>query len=488
MAGLPILETSSRTFLSDVPRLQAAYKRLNLTTNASRKQSPEEYIRVLLDQLRCSSGVSIDAILSDARQRHEQIPLVYVLTSQHCFQRRMFTEAAAHARTAVSLDQRDLYAQRLLLAASEESSTIESEADVWLKDRFCTRPFETLETRATGQASTCCAAWMPASIGRIDDVESAEQLWNSPSAQEIRRSILDGDFQYCSRMYCQKIANRELGSRGELNAALVKLLETRSTRMYEGPREVVLSHDRSCNLSCPSCRISLIVERKEKQDKLKEITGRILMPLLADAQRVHLTGSGDPFASNHFRHVISELASSKYKHVKLQLQTNGLLLNEEAWNELKLEGRVHSIWVSVDAASSAVYTRVRRGGSYERLLENLEFLSRLRQENRFKVFRLDTVVQWLNYREIPEIIAMGQRLNADRVSFQMLRNWGTYSLAEFNQHNIGDPDHPEYLNFIEVLRDPIVACPKVGLSTMRPFVEFARNTNAKNPETARRAC
>jgi wyosine [tRNA(Phe)-imidazoG37] synthetase (radical SAM superfamily) len=467
MTALLTPEASTRSFLADIPRLYTAYKRLNLTTNANRKQSPEEYLRALLEQLQCSSGHSVDAILTDARQKHGEIPLVHVLTSQYYFQRRMFAEAAAHARTAISLDQRDLHAQRLLLAASEESVSLESNADVWLKDRFCTRPFETLETRATGEASTCCAAWMPASIGRLGEANSADELWNSPAAEEIRRSILDGNFQYCSRMYCQKIANRELGPKLSIF--------TCSTRMEEGPREVVLSHDRSCNLSCPSCRTSLIVEKKEKQNQLMEITATILMPLLAHAQRVHLTGSGDPFASNHFRHLIIELASSKYRHVKLQLQTNGLLLDEGAWSELQLEGRVHSIWVSIDAASAAVYTRVRRGGSYERLLENLEFLSRLRQENRFKVFRLDTVVQWLNYKEIPHNNAMGERLHADRISFQMLRNWGTFSLAEFNQHNIGNPDHPEYLNFIEVLRDPIVTSPKVGLSTMRPFVELARH-------------
>ena len=35
-------------------------------------------------------------------------------------------------------------------------------------------------------------------------------VWNSSGAQEIRRSILDGDYSYCSRTLCPMIANDNL--------------------------------------------------------------------------------------------------------------------------------------------------------------------------------------------------------------------------------------------------------------------------------------
>src|SRR5262249_1529370 len=42
----------------------------------------------------------------------------------------------------------------------------------------------------------------------------------------------------------------------------------------------------------------------------------------------------------------------------------------------------------------------------------------------------------------------------DGVKFQMIRNWNTYSPAEFERHHIGAPGHPDYAEFLEVLADP----------------------------------
>ena len=465
---------------AELRKLQDGYRRINLSTDRERGETAESYCEKILNRLQAEagSGEAFEAALQTARQKHSRSSLIHVLTAQYLWSNHRFDEAALHARTAIALDQLDLHAQRLLAAAVERSTELVSETDRWLKDRFCSRPFESLETRANGEIGLCCAAWLPAPVGRVDSA-SAEQIWNSEAAREIRRSILDGDYRYCSRMYCQKIANRELPRRTEVNALPQRaIISTRDTRLDRGPREVVLSHDRTCNLSCPSCRTSLFVEKKSKQDRLNAIAETVLLPLLLHAEQVQITGSGDPFASHHFRHLITKLDAPRFSKLRLRLQTNGLLLDEEAWTDLRLDGRVDSIWISIDAAHADTYERLRRGGSFERLLRNLEFVSRLRRERRFRFLRLDTVVQWLNYREIPEIISLGQRLGADRISFQMLRNWGTFTVAEFGRHNIGDPCHPEFDGFLEVLRHPSVASPRVGLSTVRPYFDLARKGTA----------
>src|SRR6185295_18867756 len=90
------------------------------------------------------------------------------------------------------------------------------------------------------------------------------------------------------------------------------------------------------------------------------------------------------FASHHFRHLITKLDAPRFSKLRLRLQTNGLLLDEEAWTDLRLDGRVDSIWISIDAAHADTYERLRRGGSFERLLRNLDFVSRLRRERRFR--------------------------------------------------------------------------------------------------------
>jgi MoaA/NifB/PqqE/SkfB family radical SAM enzyme len=165
----------------------------------------------------------------------------------------------------------------------------------------------------------------------------------------------------------------------------------------------------------------------------------------------------------------------------VQIQTNGVLLDERAWGELGLEGLVESVWVSIDAATPATYAVVRRGGDFARLLSNLVFLAWLRESGRLPLLRLDFVVQALNFREMPAAAELARALGADGIYFQMIRNWGTYSVAEFREHYIGSPDHPAYSEFLAVLRHPSLDWPGVDFSNVRRLRDLALATQ---PATA----
>ncbi len=314
------------------------------------------------------------------------------------------------AERIISGDQHDLFAQRLLFASRERSSDLHLGVDTWLADRFCGNPFEEIEIRADGKVNTCCSAWMPTSIGSINE-HTADQYWNSIEAGEIRASILDGDFSYCSRLHCPKIVQRTLPRKADVTARHQRDIIDNDLVVVEiKPRRVVLSEDRSCNLSCPSCRTHVIQLGQRASADLDEIFDARIAPVLTTAEAIKITGSGDPIGSRHFRHVLRRLTAAPDVSRRIQLQTNGVLLNEKAWIDLRLEGHVSTIWVSVDAATRATYELVRRGGSFERLCKNLLFLGGIRAEKRIDLLRLDFVIQALNFREMPEFVDLANQL------------------------------------------------------------------------------
>jgi MoaA/NifB/PqqE/SkfB family radical SAM enzyme len=431
-----------------------------------RRSDPERYCDYLLSELFAEYAVTPTAFFAWAVERYDRPPLLHVLAARHALCAGWSDRAATHARKAVALDQSDLYAQRLVMLSAPDRGRALAETEAWLADRFCPRPFEVLETRPNGDVNTCCDAWMPAAIGNIADA-SADHVWNSSRAQQIRQSVLDGNFRYCSRMFCPKIAGRHLPRRtdvqGPRHAAIVR--ERRTVLPY-GPARVILSHDRSCNLSCPSCRRHLIVADKAKQDELNELAEKVVLPLLRDARLIKITGSGDPFGSNHFRHVLRRLNRREFPNLLLEIQTNGQLLDRRAWSDLELEGLVESVWVSIDAARPATYEHLRRGGSFDRLMRNLEFVAGLRREGRIRSFQLDAVVQAANLDELLEIVDLGLRLGVDRVSFQRIRNWGTFTAADFANHDVSSSSHPRFADLCAVLRDPRLAGPYVDLGNL----------------------
>jgi MoaA/NifB/PqqE/SkfB family radical SAM enzyme len=241
----------------------------------------------------------------------------------------------------------------------------------------------------------------------------------------------------------------------------------------ERPRRVLMSQDRTCNLSCPSCRTSVFTARKDERERLDALAETVILPMLAEAEEVKVTGSGDPFASAHFRHLLKRLNRRDFPRLKVILQTNGLLFDARAWAELELDGLVRDVWLSIDAATAGTYEVLRRGGKFERLLTNLGFVAGLRRAGRIGGLRLDFVVQRRNFREMPAAVELGRAFGVDRVHFQMIRNWGTFTPAEFQAEYVGAPDHPEYEDLLAVLRHPSLRPPFVDLSTLGSLYERA---------------
>jgi pyruvate-formate lyase-activating enzyme len=370
--------------------------------------------------------------------------------------------AKALSSEVTARDHHDLLGQRIFDASVAKSDTLETPVEAWLADRVCTAPFEEMETRENGDIHFCCSAWQPVPIGRIG---RGENPWRSANAREIRRSVTEGDFTHCSRWHCPRIAERRLA----------RVSEAREPPVTSGPSRVVLSHDRSCNLACPSCRTSLIQLDHAGSQRMDELYREQLAPLVERADRVKVTGSGDPFGSRHFRQVISEIAVSSAGRRRLQLHTNGLLLNDRAWDDLHLWGSVASIWISVDAARAETYARLR-GGDFARLMDNLAFLAELRKVGELPYLRLDMVIQRDNLDEAPEFVDLANRVGADGVYFLRLRNWGTFTATAFRELDVCHPEHPEHAVLLGRLADPRMGTPGVELGSLAPLREAALRT------------
>ena len=122
-----------------------------------------------------------------------------------------------------------------------------------LKGKFCPRPFDQMQIIADDQVTVCCANWLPRLIGTISE-KGLMGVWNSAAAQEIRKSILDGSFRYCDHQLCPLIQSESLPDYSALTPEHQAIVARQNIIMDHLPDLVVLAYDRSCNLSCPSCR------------------------------------------------------------------------------------------------------------------------------------------------------------------------------------------------------------------------------------------
>jgi len=327
------------------------------------------------------------------------------------------------------------------------------------------------EVHKSGAVYVCCPRYSDSkSIGNIFQ-SSPDDVWNSAVAMQFREGVLNGSFAMCNPVQCRSIADKSLPLKAALtNPALREIIEKNITRSPRGPRHVKLAHDYSCNLSCPSCRDGLIVAKRDKQLELDRVLNDFIVPFLADADSVELAGDGDPFASKHYRDILTSTAANA-PNLNISLHTNGVLCDERNWSELALEGRVGSVMVSIDAAKKDTYDIVRRNGDWARLNDNLRMLGEKRQAGSVKWFTIAFVVQATNFREMADFVRLAKHCNADKASFSLIYKWDrAMSNEAYLKEKVWAPDHPDHAEFRSALTDPILADPMVMLGDVARFV------------------
>lgn len=395
--------------------------------------------------------------------------VVLILLGQDELRKGNVDSALEAARRALAVQTDCPRAQRLLFEVYTEKTKIDPtlrQNEISLVDqkgRFCSAPFKTLVTVEGGPGSIAflcgCGGWLPYSAGDILRAENVDSVWNSDAAMEMRRSILDGDFSYCSRTLCPLLVADSLPTREDVTDPLMRrYIDENLTRLPEAPQQVQLSHDATCNLACPTCRKEVLTANAATRDRLADVRERVILPLLSRMRgEVFVTGWGDPFASKHYRSILERLNPVDFPNLSVVILTNGQLLNRAQWEKMgAMHSMISEVKVSMDAASATTYENVRRPGRWEPLIKNIEFLSQIRKEGQLKKLGLQFVVQKANFREIPEFVRLGREWGVDMILFQKLWNFGAQSQADFIEADVASPTHPFYSELLQILSAPVM--------------------------------
>lgn len=344
------------------------------------------------------------------------------------------------------------------------------------KQRFCSRPFEWLEIQEK-KAYLCCAGWVTQKGIDISRT-TVKEIWNGPQAQELRASILDGSFRYCRPECCPHMNQdgvpiwEKKGSPFQKicdisDPRLKKIIAEKKTVLNDGPLVLNCAYDHSCNLSCPSCRTEVFALKADEIGTELQFQERIFNEVKDGLEVLYVSGQGDPFASAVYRKLLRTISADDYPKMEIHLGTNALLWTRDNWDAMyKLHKNIKTTHISVDAATPQTYAVNRRGGDWNRLMKNLEFISELRRKGTLRYVTLSFVVQRNNYKEMPAFVNMVERFGFDTAYFQKFQDWGSLNDRELDLRAIQSALHPEYPQFLKILTDPILGQPNVGLYCM----------------------
>ena len=334
-----------------------------------------------------------------------------------------------------------------------------------LKGRYCNKLYTWLEVDMWGKAWMCCPSWLPYPIGNVL-TDSLEDIWNGAKAQELRNQIFTGNWKYCQHDFCPMIAGDHLPYLDS---------DSPETTIAPLPTHINFSNDESCNLKCPSCRVDkLLFTEGPLYDRRKEVNDKLIKMLFLEATdrffSIHVTGSGDPFASKIYRDMLSKIDGTLFPNLEVNLQTNGVMFTPKNWNRInKIHSNLRRCAISFDAGIQDTYENVTRlGGDWHLLLKNCKFLdAQVKDYPKFDI-AYDFVVQADNYKEMKQYIQLVNDMfpNAGTINFSLITDWGTWSKEVYEQKCIWKDTHPMYNEFLKQLQDPIFEHSKVRLGNL----------------------
>lgn len=186
---------------------------------------------------------------------------------------------------------------------------------------------------------------------------------------------------------------------------------------YQWPEVIQFELIALCNLRCIMCPLTLVGHTRSKYKMYSLDDLQKMREIFEHAYEIELTGFGEALLHPQ---IIEVLRFFKGCELCVHLTTNGLLLTIEKADAIVQEGLVDVVRVSMDAARAETYAQIRRGGDFEKLLNNLKYFMGLKRKlvKSKPPLHLLFIAMRHNIEELPEFPQIAQEVGADLVVVQ----------------------------------------------------------------------
>ncbi len=194
-----------------------------------------------------------------------------------------------------------------------------------------------------------------------------------------------------------------------------------------------------CNLHCPECPAGRTELTRPAGFMDPERFRQVIDELTPFVNYLTLYFQGEPYLNPHFYEFIRYARSKK---IYVSSSTNGHFLTPETAAETVRSG-LNRLVISLDGTDPGSYQSYRTGGSFEKVIQGIETLAKIKKETGSAHPRI--VIQFLvlksNQHLIGEIRKLGKELGADKVEIKS---------AQFYNFEKGNPlmtDIDEYSRY-----------------------------------------
>ncbi|MEI8348643.1 MAG: radical SAM protein [Candidatus Omnitrophota bacterium] len=210
--------------------------------------------------------------------------------------------------------------------------------------------------------------------------------------------------------------------------------------MRSWPPILVVESTNCCNLHCIQClrtNAALAQRGFMSFDSFRKIIEQF--PYLMSVQ---FSGFGEPFMNKELFEMVSFVRKTR-RHCLTQVFTNGSLLDEDIACRIITSG-LSMVNISLDAISPSSYQAIRKGGDFNRIVENIKRLLVLKRKYRSRTpeVRLDFCLMDENLHERGKFLEFARSLGILPEEVNTIRGvsskWGYHSCLGTERIHVAD--------------------------------------------------
>ncbi|NIO29815.1 MAG: radical SAM protein [Candidatus Latescibacteria bacterium] len=191
------------------------------------------------------------------------------------------------------------------------------------------------------------------------------------------------------------------------------------------PVAIDIEPNNTCNFECPHCQVT---HWSKPSFYLDEKGFARILDQFPNLVRVKLQGMGEPLLNSN---LFAMLEAGEKRGAAMSFFTNGSICTQKIADRLVRLSNTQ-IAFSIDGATPEVFEKIRVGGRFSKVLENIERLIRTRVGKKQPEIVGWTVVTRDNVHELPAIVRLAKQLGLDQLTVQtFLSNWGKKSMESF---------------------------------------------------------
>ncbi|MCF8118507.1 MAG: radical SAM protein [Desulfarculaceae bacterium] len=255
--------------------------------------------------------------------------------------------------------------------------------------------------------------------------EELLKLWNSPEMVDLRRRLIEGDIADLHCAHCLKTNTfvwKDVPKVGEDRQSLQPIIkkaqaafEAHQTELDYTPLEITLGLSHNCNLRCIMCTQSTNDSDFSNQYPTENII-RTIQDVGWENVAVFGFSGGEALINKDGLLLLDFLKEHPPQDTTVYVVTNGTRLAKHVDTLNKINRLI--LHISIDGYGSA-YEKIRAGGTWDQILENLEAIQQPRRDHPKWEVVIISIVMRSSLSSLVNLIELAKE-KSDRIDFMRI--------------------------------------------------------------------